>query len=632
MVNRSFWLAAGAFSALLLLAVGWVDYLPTNDGPQHIFTAHALHRLDDPTLGYGRYLEPGGAITDIGFEAVFGTLERFLPWRHAVRITLCLFALGWAWSVLALAAALDRGRRWLGLLGFATALQWLLYMGLFSYYLSLALGFGVLAFAFSRLVWRRRDYLMLAGLLAAQACAHVVPTVVIGLTLVLLALFSAPAGDRARALVRTAAAGTPAALIALVVAWQTLGNEPINKYSMMPALAARASLMGRAFVSGPSWRAWPVVGVAAIGLAGGWRLRRRGGDPRERVLWIVGALLLLLAISTPLHIKGWEYFNVRFVPLAVMFLALLVPFERIRQPAWRRIAITALVVYAAGSLGWGWRHNLRVRAAHADLMAGLDAPVRRSGPRLPVILEPPPGEVADEWARDIPFVNSNWQLGALYSVEQGGVPAFLFAGAGGMQDLAWRQPPAGMAMPAKPVRGYEWQLWEPAARADPLARARALNYMLSFGPGYEDVILHGLPEDMAVLRERGYTADFERNDVAIARFAGCAASLELHAPPGGFPPTLVTAGWFPATNTVFSVVLGSSEDSAVRSVPLTDSPCGDVWVRVLFDMDRNHTASPGDRFCQGADRNAVLLARINAPGAKIVCSAGSPMPVQPGTE
>jgi hypothetical protein len=516
-------------------------------------------------------------------------------------------------------------------LGFATALQWLLYMGLFSYYLSLALGFGVLAFAFSRLVWRRRDYLMLAGLLVAQACAHIVPTLAVGLILVLLALFPAPAGLRARAFVRTAVAGAPAALIALVVAWQTLGNEPINKYSMMPALAARASLLGRAFVSGPLWRAWPVVGVAAIGLAGGWRLRRRGGDPRERVLWIVG-VLLLLAISTPLHIKGWEYFNVRFVPLAVMFLALLAPFERIRQPAARGIAIAALVVYAAGSLGWGWRHNLRVRAAYADLMAGLDAPVRRRGPRLPVILEPPPGEVADEWARDIPFVNSNWQLGALYSVEQGGVPAFLFAGAGGMQDLAWRQPPAGLAMPAKPVRGYEWQLWEPASRARPIERARALNYMLSFGPGYEDVILHGLPGDMAVLRERGYVVDFQRNDVAIARFAGCPASLELHAPPGGFPPTLVTAGWFPATNTAFSVVLGPSEDSAVRSVRLPNSPCGAVWIRVLFDMDRNHTASPGDRLCQGADRDAVLLAQINAPGATIVCSAGAPMPLPPDTK
>jgi hypothetical protein len=632
MVNRSFWLAAVGFSALLLLAVGWVDYLPTNDGPQHIFAAHALHRLDDPSLGYGRYLEPGGAITDIGFEAVFGTLERFLPWRPAVRITLCLFALGWAWSVLALAAALDRGRRWLGILGFATALQWLLYMGLFSYYLSVALGLGALALAFSRQVWRRRDYLILAGLLAVQASAHVVPTVAVGLTLVMLALFSAPAAARVRALVRMAAAGAPAALIALVVALQTLGSEPMSKYSTMPTLARRASLIGRAFVSGPFWRAWPVVVVAALGLAGGWRLRRRGADARERALWIVGALMLLLALATPLHVKGWEYFNVRFAPLAVMFLALLVPFERIRQHAWRGIAIAALAVYAAGSLGWGWRHNLLLRTAHADLMAGLDAPVRRRGPRLPVILEPPPGEVADEWARDIPFVNSNWQLGALYSVEQGGVPAFLFAGAGGIQDLAWRMPPAGIAMPAKPVRGYEWQLWEPAARADPFARARALNYMLSFGPAYEDVILHGLPGDMAVLRERGYIVDFERNDVAIARFAGCPARVELHAPPGGFPPTLVVAGWAPASNSAFSVVLAPSEDSAVRSVPLPNCPCGDVWIRVLFDMDRNHNASPGDRFCQGADRNAVLLARINAPGAKIVCSAGAPLPLQPGTE
>jgi len=89
----------------------------------------------------------------------------------------------------------------------------------------------------------------------------------------------------------------------------------------------------------------------------------------------------------------------------------------------------------------------------------------------------------------------------------------------------------------------------------------------------------------------------------------------------------VTAGWFPATNTAFSVVLGPSEDSAVRSVRLPNSPCGAVWIRVLFDMDRNHTASPGDRLCQGADRDAVLLAQINAPGATIVCSAGAPMPL-----
>ena len=626
MVNRSFWLAAGGLSVLLLLAVGWVDYLPTNDGPQHIFAAHALHRLDDPALGYGRYLEPGGAITDIGFEAVFGTLERFLPWRPAVRITLCLFALGWAWSVLALAAALDRGRRWLGLLGFATALQWLLYMGLFSYYLSVAIGLGVLAFTFSRQESRKRDHLIVAGLLVAQAGAHVVPTVAVGLTLIILALFSAPAGGRARALARTAAVGAPAALMTLVVALQTLGNAPSTRYSVMPALAARASLIGRAFVSGPSWRAWPVVMLAAVGLASGWRLRRRGADPRERALWIMGVLLLLLALSTPLHVRGWEYFNVRFVPLAVMLLALLVPFERIRQPAWQGIALAALAAYAAGSLGWGWRHNVRLRAAHADLLAGLDAPVRRRGPRLPLILEPPPGEVADEWARDIPFVSSNWQLGALYSVEQGGVPAFLFAGEGGFVDLAWRVPPAGSPMPARPVRGYEWQLWEPAARARPIERVRALSYLLSFGPAYEDVILHGLPGDIAVLRERGYVIDFERNGLAIARFAGCPVRIELHPPPGGFPPTLVTAGWAPATNTVYSVVLAPREDSNVQSVPLPESPCGDVWIRVLFDMDRNHTASPGDRFCQDADRNGVLQARITAPGARIVCAAGAPLP------
>jgi len=275
--------------------VGWVDYLPTNDGPQHIFTAHALHRLDDPALGYGRYLEPGGAITDIGFEAVFGTLERFLPCgRPSASPSACLHWAGlgacWPWRQPWTEGAAGSGcwaspRRW----------QWLLYMGLFSYYLSLALGFGVLAFAFSRLVWRRRDYLVLVGLLVAQACAHVVPTLAVGCdSWVLLALFSAPAGARALSLVRTAVAGAPGRAhrpgSGVADSWQRAHQQVQHD-----ACAGGAGEPPRpGFRLRPLWRAWPIVGVAAIGLAGGWRLRRRGGDPRERVLWIVGVLLLLL--------------------------------------------------------------------------------------------------------------------------------------------------------------------------------------------------------------------------------------------------------------------------------------------------------------------------------------------------
>jgi hypothetical protein len=139
--TAAFLIVACLLSVLTGAAVGAPAYLPTNDGPEHVFSSHAATRLDDASLGYGRHLKLGTTFSQAGFDHLLAFFELLLPWRIALRACLVFMVLFWAWGVVALAAAVGGRRRvWLGLFGFAAAVQWVLYMGFFPFYLSSAFG------------------------------------------------------------------------------------------------------------------------------------------------------------------------------------------------------------------------------------------------------------------------------------------------------------------------------------------------------------------------------------------------------------------------------------------------------------------------------------------------------------
>jgi hypothetical protein len=625
--DRVFLAVALLLSLGLALVVAWFDYLPTNDGPQHIFAAYLQAHLDEAGKGWHRYLDHGPLVTGSGFVTLLGLLDRVLPWRPAFRIAIAALALLWAWSVVALAASLGPRRRWLGLVGFATALQWQFYMGLYSCYLATALGFLVLALAFHFGFARLRILLLLAALFALETTAHVVPAALTGLALVLYAVLSSAGPARMRVLLRTGLACAPAAGISLLAMLVSSDIDQFNHYSTSPPIGQRLALLGRAFVSGPAWRAWPVtmlaVAAAGIGIA---RWRRARADARELALLLAGLVLLLLAFATPLHIVGWEFFSVRFTPDAVVFLALLAPIELLPRRPWAWAAPAVLAAFAAAAIAWSFAHHQYLYRQHADFLAGLDAPLHRQGPRLPIFLEPPTGDAPYDWDRTVPFVTTNLHVGPLFSLVQGGVPAYLFAGGGAIHALTWRPPPDGVPMPPRPARGYEWGLWEPAARASPVLRERALAHMLGFAPRYEDVILWGTPADHAALRARGFVPDFARGGLMIARFAGCPTRLRLLPPPEGLPPTLVLSGWWPDSRPTFSTTLAPRPSNEGVELPLAGNPCGAIWVRVLFDVNHDGQMSPGDRICQGADGNAVLRLQVARDTDVVTCAAGESLP------
>jgi hypothetical protein len=602
---------------LLVASILSVDYLATSDGPERIFGGYMQNHLHDAGRGYDRFLRLQPTLTDCGFETVFAQFEPHLGWRSAYRATLCLVVLLWAWGVLALAMALGQRHAWLGLLGFACALQWSFYMGQFSFQMGCGLGFLVLAWA-----WRRREptllaRVLLAALLLTQVMVHAFAAILTRVALLVHGLFAAERGRRLRAALAVGIVGLPAAAIAVWTLLHHLGNAGAGEYNYPPTpFVDRLILLGRGFTSGPWWRAWPPTLLAVWALA---RPRWRERDARERALAVVGLALFACAALLPLHTRDWEFFSVRFTPDAVVFLMLLAAPTASRR-AGSAVLAGAVLAYAAGAIAWSWHHHVRIHRASADLWAGLHAPIRRSGLRLPLPLEPPPGEDRHEWRRDIPYTTYNGHLGALYAIEQGGVPAVSFAGLS-LQGIDWREPLATW-MPPRPSRGLEWQLWEPKVERNPRERRAGLIHYLAYAPPFADVILHARPGDAALLRELGFVVDFQHGGLFLARFSGCALSVTALPPAGGPVPLLISAGFVPNPRPVFATAIAA--EAAVRPRQLTRMPCGEAWLRIVFDMDGNGVLSAGDRACAAANAAGIVVHRVRpAPDENsVVCAHG----------
>ena len=180
--------------------------------------------------------------------------------------------------------------------------------------------------------------------------------------------------------------------------------------------------------------------------------------------------------------------------------------------------------------------------------------------------------------------------------------------------------PSGLAHRA-PSAICEWHLSAPDVLATPGRRKAAVTHFLSFAPYYEDVILYGRPDELAWLDEHHFTVDFARGGLAIARFRACPAVLDLTPGPRGHSATIVSFGWSPAVEPTLFTSLPAARTDTPRSWPVRNSPCGDVWFRVLFDNDGDGRLSAGDGTCLEANGQGVVGARITTTDGHVACHA-----------
>lgn len=602
-----------AASVALIVAVYRTDYIPTVDGPQHIYLAHVENHFSDPGTAYASYYNPGVPLTSLGFALIYAPLATLMHWQAALRIATCVMVLLWSWGAVMFARAVHPGRVWLGLLGFASAFQWALYMGFYSYYAGAALGLFVLAIAVQtdRWTWSRR--VAIAGLLLGQAVFHVFGAEVSALVLIALVLARHPVRAWPKELGLLAVMGLPTMFIAayaagligdrsLVLPHQATGSSYADFW-------VRVQLVGRAFVSGPHWRSWPVVaaGLTAFTFLGRRVLHARRGkaDPALRTdlgLAAASVVLLALGLTLPLHMSNWQFASPRFLPYGVMLAVMVLPVERISGVAWRGLAIASASGFAFAAIAWSAWFHTHLRDCMEPLHAGLTAPIVRSGPRLPVILRTTCGPRVDFSLQRVPFHEPGLNVAALYAVEQGGLVPYTFTSLPQLHSFVFSEE-GWKRFPRTPDRREYWLSLMAPDFPGP-ARADMLDRLAWHGAAFEDVLFYGSAEDRQAFVARGFRTAWEKDRLWMGEFEGCPTKLELDVGADWAAPVVTQLGWFPGSAPDLSREL---EPGGPASLVLEGAPCGRVWLRIWLDADRSGTLDRGERVCVGTKDGETRL-------------------------
>ena len=628
--GRAIWGIAAVASAALLGALGVVRYLPTHDGPQHIFLAHLENHFSDPGATYTDYYKPTTALTSRGFSLVYGPLAELLPWRSAVQVTLAILLLTWAWGVLAFVNAVSPRRRVLGLLGFGLAFQWSLYMGFFSFVFATGLGLFTLAIAFGSAEWPWKRRLAIAALLLLQAFCHVFAAEVVGLTLVVLVACRHAKRDWPRELGVLALMGIPTALIGIHAAgwigWSSAELPKSQIEPVWPPLVVRIELLATAFAAGPWWRAWPPVVLAASGIAlAVRRIVQKSATADERALLVMSVLLGVAALAFPLHLRQWEFMSVRFIPMAVVFAIALVPVESLgRRPA--MLAHGAVLTLALSGMGWAAWHNRRLERACGPALAGLDADIRRTGPRLPIVLDPSCNALSSEKVFALPGAEPLLNLGALYAVQQGGIVPYAFVGIPQLHGFVLTRGAYRLFSDQPDRKAF----WGGLAQSDPVAdapyRTSLLTSLARSGSGYQDVVFYGPDPDRDQLASRGYVTDFAKDGLWLGHYRGCPLELEVGVVGPRSAPLRVEYGWLPLVETAETRLVppsAATESETVR-VQWDGAPCGPVWVRAGIVKNGSTRWKPVEGACAGAGPDGSLFLPRTAEGNTEHCVLRAP--------
>jgi hypothetical protein len=615
--------AALLIEALLLAAVAYavasVAYLPTHDGPQHIFALHAANHLDAAGTGWQHWLEPNTPLSSYGFGAVFSPLDLWLPWMPAARVALTLMALAWALGVFVFVRAVRPERSWLGVALGATALQWSLYMGFFSFYAAGAFGLFVLAFACKSELRSNRMRALLAALLFLQALLHVMAALQSGLVVAALCGFRAAPGRRLAALLRVALLGAPAAGVAVAVLWvQSAGADlPPGELEAFAFQRPPWWTLGKCLLGGPAWRAWPITLLAAAAPVAALALRGGSRRAEDRALLLAGAAFLAAGAVLPLHLPSWHFFSTRFLPLAACSLVATLPFERVAAPRVRFGLAAALAAFAFASTAWALGHHRDLAARSADALAGLEADLVRDGPRLPIVLDPLLGRPFDNARAAMPYTAPLLNLGKLYAATQGGVAPYSFVSNPAIHPLLGRRE-ARPALETGADPRYALELADPRHAGDLALREAITVFMAAHGTRFQDVIFHGRPQDVDHLLWLGFAADWRRAGTAIARFVGCPLSVRF--PPGsGLADTdVLELGWYPAHGVThrYDLARARREPDGGLLLPVRQS-CGAVWLR--FEAPEFH--------CQGAGPARRLVIPEVRAAPEVECRVQRSTPV-----
>lgn len=596
-----------------ILSLWWVDYLPTNDGPQHIFLGHVQNVYADPSLVYRRQWEPELQLAAKGFSLYYDPLERWLGWRSATRAVLSLFYswsfFGFAWLV----RALRPERRWLALLGGLVAASWPMYMGFFSYFGATGLGVCLIAFVLSRPRIDGRTALIVSGVLGVQFVHHAFAVVPTSLTLGLVALVGSPRGERVRAasLVTMAVMPVAIAAVTLLMLFRSVPGDPTGL--VWVSLADRLVSSIKVLFTGSLVPRTLGAGLFTVAVVGSLA-RVRQLEARERAVLAACLACLVLFAALPVYVPGWMLVHVRFAPLAAALGLALLPVERLQRP--RLVAATTVGLAAAVTV-FACRFHARMRAECEGHLAGLSAPLRRSGMRLPVVFDDFCSQPAGSAVTDVAFSGPSRHLGALYATVQGGTIPTAFVGSPAIHPFSPRVGPDAFPFPT-PDRSLVMLAPRAAELQDPLLRRRALRHAAIFGQFAEDMLVFGATDpDVETLGKMGFATAYRGGRVGIFELRPCRTILEVEDDPPS--RAVVVRGGLPGVDDLTwsrDVLAVARDPDGTRKLELPQRLCGPGWIELRFQR--------GDELSSCREAHAGRVRYVASPGETTVVRCSAP--------
>lgn len=637
----------GCFTRLLLpaLAVYFVirtvmafarpAYLPTHDGPHHILSAWLVGHAHDAGTGYLNFVEPGHPLSGLGFLALFRLFEPGLGWQSATSAVLGTIVALWSIGGFLLAKKVEPNRAWLGLFAAATAGQWVLYMGFFSFAVGLGLSLFALLAALSRERLSWPVVFATSAMLTLVALCHVAVAAMAGLAVLAIFIARERPSRRMRGVVGAMIAGLPAAIIAMLTASGVGAADAAFQGALATppwpdGVGDRFFLLARTFTPGTSDRELIPLFAAIAGIVVTvLDLRDRRARPLDIALAATSVLLFAVALASPINLLNWQFFAPRPMPLAVLLGLLTIPLERFGRVT-KLIFVGWLLWFTVGSLQWTEAHNRKLDAAANPALAGLQAPLHRSGARLPLIVDPigQPGPIDAE--AEVPFAQPLLNTGLLYVVAQGGMAPYFFANIPQGHPYVFKAP-LEQLFPPVPSRDFWRLLRDPTTPPDSPQKQAVRAAIASFGAGYEDVVLLGGAADVAGLERRGYRADVKQGGLFVGRFEGCPMRLRVEGE-GSVGTVRAELTWYPAMVRSWAdqqrPMLEPSEGSSgpskwVAQFEPAQVPCGEVGIRVFADTNANGQPDRGEALCRGANAGGFLVVDRKQAG-EVRCSLSGP--------
>jgi hypothetical protein len=541
---------------LLTVAVAWcilaVDFLPSNDGPQHAFVGHVKTHFLDQGAGWAELYAVNDPPTSNGYLDLFVLLEPLFGFKRAHQIAVTAIVLLWALAWFFWLRGETKSGSFVALIAFPCSLQWALWIGIYPFLFSSAL------IPIALLVRRRWGLAAPAGfglavLLLATARIHVFGAALCGVVL-LGACLAEPRPYRA--MVATVIMGVPAFLYTLSVSVKSTMPSSAGAAWDIPTDAI--DLIMELFLPGPRKMQALAVAAFAVMVVAGFR-----GDRRRRVFLALGLSLMGAGLILPIDWHGWELVRPRLLPTAFMLIggAAVVPK--------RLVAIVAplVVVFAAYRVGWAANLNLRAADEIRPVVAITDGVDLRGMHWTYVVTDGPPSLMYD----GIRFAGSFLHVAQMVASTVGGAPYFSHDFDPTMHHVLAKEGRRPWLGQPPDIQGA----WDPMLNRR--FRDLQMSTYFSWLSFLDAVLVYGLPGDGEVLREAGYHVEEIKRDVTghalfVGTFEGCTWNLQVE---GLKEPTIVAVGFGVSTETrAFWPV------DVEGTLQIDNVPCGPAWFRV----------------------------------------------------